>query len=468
MIAPATGKAFAVLFQDLTRWDPPSFHKIEWNWPAKVMKPIGSFLKPRKEKVDPKASPFIDLQPITIHFDGSIDKREVAQGRSYTMDLFFARPGDIAVAKIDLKNGAVAIVPDWPNVVVTNHFAVYEPDRGLIVPEYFHLLIQTNFFRSHLWRNKVGAEGRKEVKLDFFESELIPVPCLETQRAILDSWQDAQTAVANSRAQASATEERLQETLLDDLGLLLPEQKVASRAFAVDWNALSRWGVGVTRETLNRPTFDGAKYPLACLGDVIADLENGWSPKCENRPAKADEWGVLKLGAVSFGVFNPKENKALPKGLAPRPACELKPGDLLISRANITRLVGACALVEAARPRLMLCDKIFRAVWRDDATVDKRFLVEVLKIPHVRWQIEHNVTGASPTMKNITKPNLLALRFPLPPIEKQTDIARKLQALREEGYRLAADAKRMEAQIRAEIEAMILGTKPVPKTGRKR
>jgi type I restriction enzyme S subunit len=83
------------------------------------------------------------------------------------------------VAKIDLKNGAVGIVPkDWNNVVVTGHFAVYEPNLSKLVPEYLQLIVQARFFKAHLWRNKVGAEGRKEVKLDFFEEELIPLLCL--------------------------------------------------------------------------------------------------------------------------------------------------------------------------------------------------------------------------------------------------------------------------------------------------
>ena len=110
MIAAVTGKAFAVLFKELARWDPASFHRIKWHWPVEVMKPIRTFLRPRKEKVDPKVFAFENLQPITIHFDGSIDKRDVDPGSAYSMDLFFAQPGDIVVAKIDLKNGAVGIV----------------------------------------------------------------------------------------------------------------------------------------------------------------------------------------------------------------------------------------------------------------------------------------------------------------------------------------------------------------------
>lgn len=107
--------------------------------------------------------------------------------REYSMDLWFARPGDIVVAKIDLKNGAVTIVPDnWKDVVVTGHFAVYEPDRTAILPEFFHRTIQTSFLKAHLWRNKVGAEGRKEVKLDFFEALRIPCPPLDTQHLIAE------------------------------------------------------------------------------------------------------------------------------------------------------------------------------------------------------------------------------------------------------------------------------------------
>ncbi|MFQ5687756.1 MAG: restriction endonuclease subunit S [Candidatus Scalindua sp.] len=154
----------------------------------------------RKEKVDRKRFAFSKLQPNTIHFDGSVDHRAVDEAREYTMDLFFARPGDIVVAKIDLKNGAVAIVPDnWNNIVVTNHFAVYEPDRTKLLPEYFHRIIQASFFREYLWRNKVGAEGRKEVKLDFFESIKIPLPLLPIQQAIVKKWQNAQDEIKTKK-----------------------------------------------------------------------------------------------------------------------------------------------------------------------------------------------------------------------------------------------------------------------------
>ncbi len=185
--------AFAVKFSVINRWDPNSFHNIKWHWPTSVMAPISSILSYRKEKVDRGNNGFSDLMPVTIHFDGSIEPRKVNESKEYTMDLFWARPGDIVVSKIDLKNGAVAIIPDnWKNVVVTNHFAVYKPNLDRINPKYFHLLIQAKFFKNHLWRNKVGAEGRKEVKLDFFESLEIPIPNLSIQNKIISYWDNVQ------------------------------------------------------------------------------------------------------------------------------------------------------------------------------------------------------------------------------------------------------------------------------------
>jgi type I restriction enzyme S subunit len=190
---------------------------------------------------------------------------------------------------------------------------------------------------------------------------------------------------------------------------------------------------------------------------VVADLENGWSPQCLGRPAKEDEWGVLKLGAVRFGVYDETENKALPVKLKPDPRIEVKQGDVIISRANILRLVGACAIVHATRPRLMLCDKIFRVVFFRQSNVLPEFLAEVLKTPSVRQQIEAGATGTSPTMKNISKPSLLDLVFPLPMGSDGLKVqARLIERL--EKHRGQAAAKRTEAaRLRAQAWADFLG-----------
>lgn len=461
-LAQTFPKAFAVRFAQINRWDPNSFHGINWHWPGSVMATIGSVLNPRKEKVDRSANGFSDLMPVTIHFDGSIEPRKVSEDKEYTMELFWARSGDIVVSKIDLKNGAVAIIPEgWDKVVVTTHFAVYQPDLKKLDPRYFHLLIQAKFFREHLWRNKVGAEGRKEVKLDFFESQEVPIPPLPIQQNIVAHWEAAQSKANADIERAKEMAKSIPSLLTKALGLKKLGTTHNKRAFVSSWQEIERWGVGIAREMSRRPKFSDSPFPIVYLSDVIEDLQNGWSPKCLTRPAEEDEWGALKLGAISFGWFDETQNKAFPPGLKPKEQFEAKEGDIIISRGNVPQYVGACALVGKVRPHLMLSDLMFKVIWKEQSPVLPAFLDEIFKIPHVRWQIESKLTGTSPTMKKISKPGLMALRFPLPSLETQKEIIAELDAKRRESRLLQNEAKENQKMVAMEIEKMILGTRPV-------
>ena len=206
---------FRIRWAELDRWDPSSFRPIEWECPPEIVRPLGSMVKERVEEVDRDKHDFGDLTPITIHFDGSIEARDTSDTDEYTMDLYFAHPGDVVVSKIDLKNGAVGIVPDTlKNVVVTNHFVVYEPDRNLIHPPYLIRLIQTTFFKDYLWRKKVGSEGRKEVKMRLFEETGIPIPDPSVEKEMVARWERLAKSKAEIEAEMEAETVELEGALL--------------------------------------------------------------------------------------------------------------------------------------------------------------------------------------------------------------------------------------------------------------
>jgi len=300
-------KAFAVRFAQIGRWDPNSFHEINWHWPDSVMATIGSVLNPRKEKVDRTANSFNDLMPITIHFDGSIEPRKVNETKEYTMELFWAKSGDIVVSKIDLKNGAVATIPNnWEKVVVTNHFAIYEPDLNKLDPQYFHLLIQAKFFKNHLWRNKVGAEGRKEVKLDFFESLKVPIPPLPIQQNIVAHWEAAQTRSNDLLSQASQLPDELEKQILEELGLTKKNPTAMPKAMIINWVRLTKWNQRATYLLEQTPDLSKGIYPVVSGRECIAEVKHGCSASPSSKPTTLR---VLKLSAVTSGQFLPSEAK---------------------------------------------------------------------------------------------------------------------------------------------------------------
>lgn len=164
-----------------------------------------------------------------------------------------------------------------------------------------------------------------------------------------------------------------------------------------------------------------AHWQLKRLRFATTGIEQGWSPQCDNEVADDDRWGVMKVGCVNGDRFDPLENKALPADLDPMPAYELKPGDVLVSRANTQELVGSAAVVpEGVRPRLLLCDKLFRI--RPQAEVQARFLTYLLRTPAARYQYERDATGASGSMQNIGQDTIKNLSIPLPSTGEQAAI----------------------------------------------
>ncbi|HBO0334679.1 TPA: restriction endonuclease subunit S [Pseudomonas aeruginosa] len=159
------------------------------------------------------------------------------------------------------------------------------------------------------------------------------------------------------------------------------------------------------------------------FSELLADIESGKSPKCEARQAEPDEWGVLKLGAVTRCKFDEAENKALPKDVSPSVRDEVKAGDLLFSRKNTYELVAACAYVFQTRPKLLMPDLIFRFVFKQGAEINPIFIWKLLTCDSQRKAIQSLAAGAAGSMPNISKANLKTVRLITPPVQLQNEFA---------------------------------------------
>lgn len=166
------------------------------------------------------------------------------------------------------------------------------------------------------------------------------------------------------------------------------------------------------------------------LGEVIEGFEAGRNLRAEGRRATNGGYGVLKISAVTWGAFRPEENKALLPVDKPRPHETVRQGDLLITRANTSDLVGAVVLVDRDYPHLMLPDKILRLKVREG--IERRFLLHALRTSAVREHFEHNATGTSDSMRNLAQPKISAAPIRIAPLPEQRRIVEKVEALLEQ------------------------------------
>ena len=254
-----------------------------------------------------------------------------------------------------------------------------------------------------------GGSTFMELNTDELKSLDIPEPPASQQRAIAD-YLDRETARIDALI---AAKERLLELLAEKRQALITravtrglDPHVPLRDSGIPWlgKIPKHWAV------------QRLKFHLEWI-------EQGWSPVCDNTPAEPAEWGVLKTGCVNGGQFDPSENKRLPDNTNTKPLTqyEVRQGDVLLSRANTKALLGSAVLVGDVRPRLLLCDKLYR-LGVNDSSLLRRYLVIFLGCPAGRHEFERDATGTSGSMQNIGQDSVRNLWLPVPPLSEQEEI----------------------------------------------
>jgi type I restriction enzyme S subunit len=292
--------------------------------------------------------------------------------------------------------------------------------RGIVSPAYFvarpvrefnrrfvHYLLRSSDYLVEYQTRSAGIRVN-QWDLDWEDFRRIPIllpPTSRQQR--IANFLDAQTA----RIDALIAEKERLLLAINDFTKAKVSQLLTTGGRR--GNIVETGNVFVPKAPVN--------WRVAPLKRAIRGMSQGRSPQCENRPAEASEWGVLKVGCVNGLSFNPEENKALPSELEPDLSCVLRKNDVLISRANTRELVGLAALVEQDHPNLLLCDKLYRLDLRED-WVTPAFVVLALRAENSRYQVELGASGASSSMQNISQDVLRELVVAFPPLEEQHEI----------------------------------------------
>ncbi|WP_327661952.1 MULTISPECIES: restriction endonuclease subunit S [unclassified Streptomyces] len=164
---------------------------------------------------------------------------------------------------------------------------------------------------------------------------------------------------------------------------------------------------------------------------------------------------MLKVSAVHASGYRPGENKAVDDPALIRPRFEVRPGDLLFSRANTPELVGSVCIATPSQERLMLSDKTLRLVV-DERLAVPEFVRLSLASPAVRKQIAVSASGSSLSMQNISQASVETLRLRWPTLAEQRRIVEVLGAVAEQEARIQASQAKLELVERGLIEAEAL------------
>lgn len=181
---------------------------------------------------------------------------------------------------------------------------------------------------------------------------------------------------------------------------------------------------------------------------LINRPRNGWSANCDNAD---DGIAVLTLSAITGFHYNSSAYKKTSLTVNKNAHYWLNNGDLLITRSNTPELVGHAAIYNGFPSPCIYPDLIMKLVI-DEEKADTQFVWYWLQSQTVRKYIMGNAKGTSPTMKKIAQDTVMNIPFPVGiPIEKQRQIAHRLNALQKKIENL----KSTQTQTAAELDALL-------------
>ena len=354
------------------------------------------------------------------------------------------------------KASFAVVPPEHEGHFVSSEFPQFIVDPHRILPEYLYLFFMLDSTVAAVNAASVGSAAVsrnrfKEVEFVAFE---IPLPPLETQRAIVARWQAAQAEADAAEERVSQVEVELPRLILRRLDIPVRQNETPPKMLVCGWRDLARWSVSfISRASTGAHDVGHSRYPVHSLGD-LALVSYGIQKSPENRPG-SNARPYLRVANVQRGQLDLSEIKYIEVSDAEMETLRLRRGDLLVCEGNSADLVGRPAIWNEEIPDCVHQNHILKVRVNQQAAIPD-YILEYMQTPPARSYFRSRAKFTT-HLASINSNDLRELPIPLPPVDTQRDILQDVQAGRAEIARLRADAERVRRAARAEVEALILG-----------
>lgn len=286
-----------------------------------------------------------------------------------------------------------------------------EPDK--VLKTYLFHLLNSDYFEQQCMKAAEGVAQKNLSPKWLFEYK-IPIYSIERQKEI------------------SNTLDKI------DLLIILRKQQLAKLDELVKARFVEMFG---------NPSNNSLGFPYEPLSNCLLSIENGKSFVCSNDMRQEENPAILKLSAVTYGVYQQDENKAILDSSMFVKSAEVHKGDLLFTRKNTPELVGMCAYVNDTAPNLMMPDLIFRL--NTNEKINKIFLWKLINHEFFRGKIQNIATGSAKSMSNISKERLEKLEIILPPLHLQNDFAALVERVDQQKQTIQQSLEKLELMKKA-------------------
>lgn len=157
---------------------------------------------------------------IKLYSKGVLLRDEIKGSEIGVKRQYIASKGQFIMSKIDARNGAFGIVPDFlDGAIVTNDFPLFNIDTNIINPNFFFLLTSTNVFIDLAKSCSSSTTNRQRIDIDKFLNFKVPLPTLQEQQEIVEAYFTKINEANQLELEANNIDQEIEMYFLNQLGL---------------------------------------------------------------------------------------------------------------------------------------------------------------------------------------------------------------------------------------------------------
>ena len=361
-------------------------------------------------------------------------------------DLLFARSG-ATVGKAYIHKTKDIVYPCF----YAGYMIKFVVNEEKINPDYVFAYTQLETYRE--WVVAIQrAAAQPNINAEEYKSLKIPIPPKEIQAQIVAEMDAAYAAKKQKETEAQQLLDSIDDYLLGEFEIKLPEQKkntIQSRVFTRKLSEVSggRFDAPIYQKKYSLET---TKYPMEKLSNCLFI----------NPPTSFFEFSLDTLA-----TFIPMEKVFDQYGEADISDCrtlaesggytKFQDNDLLWAKITPCMQNGKSAVVSGLNNGIGFGSTEFH-VFRTKPEIDIRYIHALLRLRSLRNHAVLYFSGSAGHQR-VSDKFFKTLSIPKPPLKKQTEIANHIDEIRNQAKQLREEAKKELEQAKKEVEAMILG-----------
>lgn len=404
---------------------------IEYNPKYKLYR-IGDFLHKCQSPLTVQADQQYKRIKVKINGNG-VELRDITKGSQIgTKKQNEVSAGQFIMSKIDARNGAFGIIPEeLHGAIATNDFPIFTINTNIINPDFFIRITSTSQFIKFAKSCSSGTTNRQRIDINKFLDVKIPLPDIREQNEIIKNYNKLTDQIELNKAKVKTLKKQINTFIYSSLGIKDFQPKESNKLLRFsDYCSISNWKPSVFD---SQNWISSSKYEITSLNTSNTEfIIRGKSPQYSTNSnsiilnQKCNRLNEITLDyakTVNSTWLNQFDDNIL-----------TQQNDLLINSTGEGTIGRASWIPEIYSG--LLYDSHLLLVRPIETKINGYFLTELFNTKFIQLQIDLIKSAKSTKQTELGVANLKKIKFPLPPVDVQYEIAKEIKELKSKKQKL--------------------------------